>query len=408
MNASLQALWRGFREEGRLLVGGRPRRGASGILSVMLAIPLLYPALVAYLYHGEDARERPALLLDLDGSALSRHLALYLEATPEIHFVGRPAGLAEGVEALRRGEAELLVVVPADLSRKVKRGERGQLAVWATGGNVYTWSLAYPAASTVVATVDAELLARTLLVRGLPKEVARRRAAPIAIGDRRLFHPTGAYGRYLAVGILLVVVQQLVVISLAFSAGVRRERGLPLLSEPHPLANLTGMAAAHAPFWICGLLVVVCGVMPWMGWSGPSPMATAALFALFVAALAPVAMAVASLVSDRMSAFQIVMFFSAPLFVASGFTWPAGQLPMLAEVATWAFPATPALRALRVLSMKTGDLRVVAPELSWLAAQAVFYGVAAALLVTRPWQCWRRGGAGKGHATAVPASQELP
>lgn len=110
-----------------------------------------------------------------------------------------------------------------------------------------------------------------------------------------------------------------------------------------------------------------------------------------------------------MSAFQIVMFFSAPLFVASGFTWPAGQLPMLAEVVTWAFPATPALRALRVLSMKSGNLRVVAPELLWLAAQAVFYAAAAALLITRPWQRSRRGGAGKGPlATAVPASLELP
>ena len=189
MKGSFQVLWRGFREEERLLFGGRPRRGASGILSVLLAIPLLYPALVAYLYHGEDARERPALLLDLDGSALSRHLALDLEATPEIHFVGRPAGLAEGVEALRRGEAELMVVVPADLSRRVKRGERGQLAVWATGGNVYTWSLAYPAASTVVATVDAELLARTLLVRGLPRRWRVAGPLPSRSGTAGSFTP---------------------------------------------------------------------------------------------------------------------------------------------------------------------------------------------------------------------------
>jgi ABC-2 type transport system permease protein len=408
----LETFLQGLREEWRLLFGGRTRRERSGVLSVLLAIPLLYPALVAYLYHGEDARERPALVLDLDGSALSRRLLLDLEATPELQLVGRPAGLEEGAEALRRGEAELLVVVPADLSRKVKRGERAQLAVWSTGGNVYTWSLAFPAVSTVVATVDAELLARTFLSRGLPPEVARRRAAPIATGDRRLFHPSASYGRFLAVGILLVVVQQLVVLSLAFSAGVRRERGLPVGAAPHPLAHLSGMAAAHAPFWLGGLLLVACGVLPWMGWSGPSPLATTALFALFVTALAPVAVAVASLVSDRMSAFQVVMFFSAPLFVASGFTWPAGQLPRVVELATWAFPATPALRALRVLSMKTGDLRVVVPELLWLAALAVLYSAAAALLLLRPWHPWhpaRRGGAAAAPtAISAPALQDPP
>jgi ABC-2 type transport system permease protein len=177
-------------------------------------------------------------------------------------------------------------------------------------------------------------------------------------------------------------------------------------ASPHPLAHLAGMAAAHAPFWVGGLILVSLGVLPWMGWSGPSPLATAALFTLFVAALAPVAVAVASLVPDRMSAFQVVMFFSAPLFVASGFTWPAGQLPLAVDVATWAFPATPALRALRVLSMKTGDLRVVAPELRWLAAQAVLYAAAAALLVLRPWR--RPAKSSAPLAPSVPVPEDRP
>jgi ABC-2 type transport system permease protein len=387
MNAWSRSFRQGLAEEWRLLFAGRRRRERSGILTVLLAIPLLYPALVAYLYQGEEARERPALLLDLDDSALSRRLALDLDATPELRVVGRPASLEEGRAALRRGEAELLLVVPSDLSRNVKRGERAQLAVWGAGGNMYTWSLAFPAAAAVVASVDAELAARTFLARGLPPAVARARAAPIATGDRRLFHPTGSYGRYLAVGILLVVIQQLVVVSLAFSAGVRRERGLPVGAAPHPLAHLSGMAAAHAPFWLLGLLFVPCVVLPWMGWSGPSPAATAALFALFVAALVPLAVTAASFVPDRTSAFQILMFFSAPLYVASGFTWPAGQLPRVVEAVTLVFPSTPALRALRILSMRSGDLGAVAPELWWLAGLAVANAALAALVVLRPWRC---------------------
>ena len=378
----LGAFRQGRREEWKLLLGGRSRKEKSGILTVLLVIPLLYPAVVAYLYHGEEARERPALLLDLDGSALSRHLALELEATPEIRIVGRPQGLSDGVAALRRGEAELLVVIPADLSRSIKRGERAQMAVWSTGGNVYTWSLAFPAASAVVAYANAELATRRFLAAGLPPGVARVRAAPIAMADHRLFHPTGSYGRYLAVGVLLIVIQQLVVVSLAFSAGVRRERGLPVGAPPHPLGQLLGMAAAHAPFWLGGLLFVSCALLPWMGWAGPSPLAVAALFALFVAALVPVAVGVASLIPDRMTAFQTLMFFSVPLFLASGFTWPGTQLPRALEAITFVFPATPALRALRILSMKAGDLRTVLPELAWLAGQGLAYSALAAVVVS--------------------------
>jgi ABC-2 type transport system permease protein len=402
------AFRQGLREEWRLLFGGRTRKEKSGILTVLLVIPLLYPAVVAYLYHGEEARERPALLLDLDGSALSRHLALELEATPELRIVGRPQGLADGAAALRRGEAELMVVIPADLSRNVKRGERAQLAIWATGGNVYTWSVAFPAASTVVATTNAELLARRLLSSGLPPAVARVRAAPIAVADHRLFHPAGSYGRYLAVGILLVVIQQLVVVSLAFSAGVRRERGLPVGAPPHPFGHLFGMAAAHAPFWLGGALLVSLGLLPWMGWAGPSPLAVAALFTLFVAALVPVAVGVASLVPDRMTAFQTLMFFSVPLFLASGFTWPGAQLPRALEAVTLVFPATPALRALRILSMKTGDLRVVAPELLWLAGQAVAYAALSAAVVWRGSRRGQEAGPVDPPARPVPAVPEAP
>lgn len=401
MKAWLASFRQGLREELRLVFGGRTRQQKSGILTVLLAIPLLYPAVVAYLYHQDEAMERPALLLDLDGSALSRRLALDLEATPEIRVMGRPAGLEDGLAALRRGEAELLVVIPGDLSRQVKRGQRAQLAVWSTGGNVYTWSLAFPAASAVVGAVDAELAARRFLAAGLPPEAARQRAAPIATGDRRLFHPTGSYGRYLAVGVLLVVIQQLVVVSLAFSAGVRREHGLPVGAAPHPLGHISGMAAVHAPFWLGGSLFISCVLLPWMGWSGPSPLATAALFVLFTAALTPVAVALASLIPDRMSAFQILMFFSVPLFVASGFTWPAAQLPRAVEAVTLLFPATPALRALRILSMKTGDLRAVAPELLWLVGQLAAYALIATAVVLRPWSRWTRAA-----APAIPAVPE--
>jgi ABC-2 type transport system permease protein len=358
---------------------------------------------VAYLYHAGDARERPALLLDEDGSALSRRLALALEATPELHLVGRPASVDEGVEALRRDEAEVLLVIPADFSRRVKRGERGQLAVWSTGGNVYTWGIAFPAVASVAGTLNAELAARTFMQKGLPPYAARLRAAPIATGDRRLFHPTGAYGQYTAAGVLLIVIQQLIVVSLAFSAGVRRERGLPVSEGAHPFGHLLGMASAHAPSWLAGLAFVGLAVYPWMGWAGPSVLSTTALLFAFALAIVPISVAVASVIPDRLSAFQILMFFSAPLFLASGFTWPASQMPAAVRAVMAIFPATPALRALRVLSMKSGELSAVAPELRWLALQAAAYTALAALFVLRPWRA--RAAA---FSPAVPSPEVTP
>jgi ABC-2 type transport system permease protein len=404
----LGALRDGAADEWRFVVGGRSRRERSGVLMVLLAIPFLYPAVVAYLYSAEDARERPALWLDLDNSALSRQLALAVDATPEVRIVGRAASLDAGLAALRRDDAELLLVVPADLTRKVKRGERAQLAVWTETASTYLWSIAFPAVSGVVGAVDAQLSGRTFAMKGLPPGIARQRAAPIRTGDRRLFNPSGVYGHYVAVGIILVVFQQLVLISLAFSAGVKRERGLPVGEGPFPFTRFVGRAAAHAPFWLAGLAFAVLGVLPWMGWSGPSVASTGLLFLLFTAAMVPPAIAVASVAPDRMASFQVLMFFSVPLFAASGFTWPAAQLPAAVRAVTLIFPATPALRALRILSMKTGDLRAVAPQLCWLAGHALAYTALALLVVHRPRR--RRGGAPSlplaGAGPSLPAGTE--
>lgn len=379
MIAWLRTLWSAARDEAALVARER------SILLVLVAVPLLYPAIVAWLYRAEEARERPALLLDLDGSALSRDLALRIDATPGVAVTGRPATLDEGLAALRAGEAELLLVVPEDLSRRVKRGEPARLAVWSGGANLYVWGVAYPDVVAAVGALDADLLARTLMARGLPPAAAAARSAPIATGDRNLYHPTGGYGRYFALGVMLIVIQQAVVVSMAFSAGVRRERGVEAPCR-WPVAVGLGRALAHAPFWLGGVAFILGAVAPAMGWSGASTAALAVPFLGLVAVLVPVALSIATLVRDRLAAFQLLMFFSAPLFVASGFTWPASQLPASVRAVTALFPATPALRALRVLSMKSSSLADVGPELLWLGAQLAVALAVAAVVVHRAWR----------------------
>jgi ABC-2 type transport system permease protein len=359
-------------------------RHERSVLLVLVVIPLLYPAVIAALYRTEDARERPVVLVDLDRSDLSRRLALDLDATPELQVTGGADALDVARAAVARDEAELAIVIPADFSSRLKHGDGAQLAVWTGGANLYTWGLAYPAVHAVVGATNARLAAGAFLAAGLPPAAARARAAPIATGERLLFHPAATYGRYFAAGVLLIVLQQLVLLSLAVSAGVRREQGVPALDPERPLAEGLGRAAAHAPFWSGAALLVVGVVLPGLGWSGPGAGATGVLVAAFLAANVPIAIGIARFVPDRKAAFELLLFLSLPLFAASGFTWPVDQLPSVVRAVAAPFPATPALRALRILSMKSGDLSAVLPELAWLAAQVLGWSCAAALLLRLP------------------------
>ncbi len=273
MNAWLRSFRQGLAEEWRLLFAGRRAEGALRHPHGAPRHPAPLPG--AGRVPLPRARRRGSARRCSSTSTTPPSPAAWRWTStppPSCGWSGRPASLEEGRAALRRGEAELLLIVPSDLSRNVKRGERAQLAVWGAGGNMYTWSLAFPAAAAVVASVDAELAARTFLSRGpaprggpRPRSPHRHRRPPALPPDRLVRplprggdpprgHPAARGG-----------VARLQRRACAGSAACRW--GRPRTRWP----TCSGMAAAHAPFWLLGLLLVPCVVLPWMGWSGPQP-----------------------------------------------------------------------------------------------------------------------------------------
>ena len=97
-----RALVRAFGDELQFLFG--PGRAT---LLVMLGLPIFYPVVMSWLYAGNVAIERPTLVVDEDRSALSRQIQFRLDATQEIRVIGNPSTVDEGLDAVRRGDAEM-------------------------------------------------------------------------------------------------------------------------------------------------------------------------------------------------------------------------------------------------------------------------------------------------------------
>lgn len=355
-----------------------------GVLVVLVLLPVLYPLIVSSVYLNREAHERPMLVLDEDNSALSRRLLLSLEATPNLAIAGRPASLDAAFAELARGHAEVLVRIPSDFATDLKRGRQGRVELWSNTGNMYTYGVGALGFSSAVLELNRELGASWLSRRGLTTALASRRVLPVHWEDRGLFHPSASYGGFVVVGILLMVVQQIVLMSLAYSIGWQREDEV-LRHTHHPMMHLSGKSLVHLAFYLLGIVFIVFGVFPAFDWPAKSSLALFVLFASLAVTLVPMALLVASLVKDRFVAFQLLLFFSVPLFLLSGFSWPLEQMPLWVRAFAWCFPATPALQALRVLSMKSGDLRDVAGSFAILAAQWAAWAVVAFVVVRRRW-----------------------
>ena len=89
-----------FRLECRALFSDR------AILLTLFVGILFYAALYPLPYANQVARELPVLLVDEDGSSLSRRLAFMADATPQLQLVGSVATLEEARLRIRHGEAQ--------------------------------------------------------------------------------------------------------------------------------------------------------------------------------------------------------------------------------------------------------------------------------------------------------------
>jgi ABC-2 type transport system permease protein len=83
-----------------------------------------HPAGAVRLCHQQRCAQAAAGGAGRDRSTVSRSLVAALETSQYFRVTRRVAGQAEGDELLARGEVQFVLVVPADFSRKLVRGER--------------------------------------------------------------------------------------------------------------------------------------------------------------------------------------------------------------------------------------------------------------------------------------------
>jgi ABC-2 type transport system permease protein len=376
-----RALVRAFGDELQFLFG--PGRAT---LLVMLGLPIFYPVVMSWLYAGNVAIERPTLVVDEDRSALSRQIQFRLDATQEIRVIGNPSTVDEGLDAVRRGDAEMLLWIPQDFTRTVQRGKTGRLPVWVDSANMVTYAGGMPGLTNVVGSLNEELGARFFMDKGMTTALADARVMPVLRDDHVRFRPTMGYGDFLISGVFAVVVQQIVLIGMTVSFGMSAEFGRRRGRGRHALSDLFGRALAHVPFYLLGSAVLVFVMFPLAGWTLVRPLALFGLFTLLVLSLLPMAATCARLASDRFDAFLLLMFLSTPMFMASGYAWPTDRMPGWVQAVAACFPLTPALQGMRTVATATGDLGSVVPQILHLGM--LFVGWSLVLMVSVAVSRW--------------------
>ncbi len=368
-------IWNTMKDEWRHIFVQRP------LLLVLFGLPLIYPLIISGLYMHKQVVERPAIVVDNDNSALSRELTLGLDATQGITVIDRMADASLAWERVKRQDAEVLLFIPDNFSSEIKKGRYGKLKLWINSADVLTYGTSYPAVTDITGYLNEKLGEKYMLDLGHDSGSADRRVMPIEMNTKYLYHPSVNYGDFVVVPILLIVLQQIVLIAMSFSLGVRRENGPVYLHPKFPFSTIEARALAQVLFYVIGAVFMIFVVMPVFDWPTQNPYSMLFIFIAFIFSIAPMAMIIAMLMKDRYEAFQLLMLFSTPIFLMSGYTWPIERMSPWVQAVANSLPATPALQALFHISNKSGNLLEVLPCFRHMAVLFVIYLLLAIIIM---------------------------
>lgn len=355
---------------------------------ICLASPFLYAVVLSAVYAHKRINQVPVGLVDMDNSALSREAARRIDATENVDIYRSYENAPQAKDAVIRGEVHGFVYVPKDLSRDIKRGGEARLRLAADYSNVVVANPVLMGAADAANDLSGTLFAAQAARRGIVRRRAEDLTQLLRVDVRPIFNPQMNYLDFFVPGLIFVVLQQIIIVGLAFTVADERSNGkggeLYRLAGGSPAALLAGKALPYLLVNYAISLLFIFVLLPRFDLRLQSGLAATLTFTLaFVACTTAFGLVVSSFFKRTTDAFLALMFFSMPAFLVSGFSWPAYAMPWPVMALGLPIPSTHFMAWFRMAMgapLPAGALLL--PTLK-LAAMACAYTAAAWLILRR-------------------------
>ncbi|WMJ68399.1 ABC transporter permease [Stenotrophomonas sp. 24(2023)] len=360
----MNAVWASLRQTVRAVLGDRYA------LVVMIGAVVLYSFFYPAAYRHQVAGNLPLLVVDEDHSATSRELLRRLDALRAARIVGQPADLDAARQALQRGDAEGIVLIPANLERDILRGHPAKLVLLGNGAYLGRASWILGGVADALTAFAREAVVTQAAFMGAPQ------APPVTLVQRPLFNTQEGYGSAIVPGVAELIVHQTLLMGIGVLLGTRRlALGRRLRFDAH---TLLGMALGFGLIGLLGLLYYT-GFTAWVQDfpRGGNPLGQLLGGTLFIAATVAFGLFVGSFFRTRERAFQYIIACSIPLFFLSNLSWPAVMSPPPLVALAQLLPTTAGINLMVRLTQMDAPLGDVSRELWTLAGLLVLYSALA-------------------------------
>jgi ABC-2 type transport system permease protein len=313
-----------------------------------------------------DVRNLTLALYDQDRTQLSRELAERFTATEYFGRLLPVASPAEIDRLLDRGEADLALVVPPDLSRRALAGEPAELQLVLSGVNSNTASTARGYANIIIERFSHDLLRSHAAAHGYPPALPE-----IAPQTRIWYNPDLRFQHFMVISMIVTAALLVGVITTAAGLVREKESGTAEQLMVTPLRRHEIVIAKMAPPLAIGLFALAPSIAIALAFGVPLR-GSVTLFVLASAVTLVVCMAVGVFVStfaaNLQQALLISFFLLFPVMFLSGTVVPVESMPRALQVISFMSPLRYYMEIALGIFLKGVGWSVLWPQFVALAA----------------------------------------
>ncbi|ASN87324.1 ABC transporter permease [Pectobacterium versatile] len=352
------------------------------ILLTLFGGILLYSFLYPRPYLAQTPRELPVVLVDEDGTQLSRRLAFMADATPEVHLVAQRNTLDEAKTLLLEGEAKGILYIPRHFYRDIMQGKSVTVSYSADASYFLIYGAIAQSLATVGGTAGAQVKVARLLAQGEGIPAASSQWQATALNAVPVFNPTMGYVDYVVPGVFMLILHQILLMGCGLLGAGQNQRTqsgeVRYWQYTTPWRLLLARTLVVGGAYLLSLLYMLGFCLDAYGIAREASMSQLLLFALpFLLSTLWLGVVLGAAFTRKDLPSQAVLLSSIPIVFLSGFIWPVEMIPApLNWLALWV-PAVFTIQGILRLNQMGADFAQIGAFWWHLWMLAALYGLLA-------------------------------
>jgi ABC-2 type transport system permease protein len=328
---------------------------------MIVGIPIIQLVLFGFAINA-DPKHLPTAALVADRSEFSRSIMAGLKNSDYFAFIGEARDEADADRMLRTGEAQFVVSIPSDFSKRLVRGEHPAILLEADATDPTATGNAISAVTQLAGTVLSRDLngplasLSPLSAANAPAGVLNPTANPFEVRVHARYNPENITAYNIVPGLLGVILTMTMVMMTGLAITRERERGTMENLLATPATALEVMTGKIMPYIGIGLIqVTIVVTMAQLLFGVPMLGSYTVLYVsvlLFIAANLMLGLTISAVAENQLQAMQMTFFYFLPSILLSGFMFPFRGMPDWAQYLGQLLPITHFLRIVRGVLLK--------------------------------------------------------